>query len=411
MSESYIQSLFADRIGGGQFGKEDTVYKFEKIKRAKRAALKENPDVEMIDMGVGEPDEMADATVVSELAAQAAKPENRGYTDNGVYEFKEAAAKYMAQVFGVKGLDPQTQINHSIGSKPALAMIPQIFINSGDVTIMTVPGYPVMGTHSAFFGGEIFNLPLTKANNFLPDLDTVPDDIAGRAKLLYLNYPNNPTGAAATETFFKKVVAFAKKHSIVVIQDAAYAALVYDGKPLSFLGVDGAMDVGVEIHSLSKAYNMTGWRLAFVAGNPLVVSGFMHVKDNYDSGQFAAIQRAGIVALANPSITRRTAQKYERRLRLMVETLKSAGFDAKLPGGTFYLYVPSPKGIKNGEKFETGEECSQYLIKQKHLSTVPEDAAGAHLRFSATFEAKDEADEKRIIALMGSRLKEIEFEF
>ena len=411
MSESYIQSLFADRIGGQQFGKEDKVYKFEKIKRAKRAAVQENPDIEMIDMGVGEPDEMADATVVSELAAQAAKPENRGYTDNGVYEFKEAAAKYMAEVFGVTGLDPQTQINHSIGSKPALAMIPQIFINSGDVTIMTVPGYPVMGTHSAFFGGEVFNLPLTRDRSFLPDLDSVPDDIAGRAKLLYLNYPNNPTGAAATREFFKKVVAFAKKHSIVVIQDAAYAALVYGGKPLSFLGVDGAMDVGVEIHSLSKAYNMTGWRLAFVAGNPLVVSGFMHVKDNSDSGQFAAIQRAGIVALGNPSITQRTSTKYERRLRLMVETLKGAGFDAKLPGGTFYLYVPSPKGIRNGQKFKTGEECSQYLIKQKLLSTVPEDAAGAYLRFSATFEAKDEADEKRVIALMGDRLKEIEFEF
>ena len=412
MSEPFIQSLFAGRIGGDQFGKEDKIYKFEKIKRAKRAALKANPDLEMIDMGVGEPDEMADASVVAELSAQAAKPENRGYTDNGIAEFKDAAAKYMENVFGVSGLDPQTQVIHSIGSKPALAMIPQIFINPGDVTLMTVPGYPVMGTHTQFLGGEVFTLPLTRENNFLPDLDTIPDDVAKRAKLLYLNYPNNPTGATATKEFFEKAVAFAKKHDVVVIQDAAYAALVYGGeKKLSFLSINGAMDVGVEIHSLSKAYNMTGWRLAFVTGNPLVVSGFMHVKDNYDSGQFAAVQRAGIVALQNPSITERTAAKYERRLKLMTAALQSAGFDAKLPGGTFYLFVPSPKGIKNGQKFETAEECSQYLIREKHISTVPEDTAGAYLRFSATFEGDGEEEEKRVTALMGERLGEIEFEF
>jgi len=412
VSESYIQSLFAGRIGGDNFGKEDKIYKFEKIKRAKRAAMKANPDVEMIDMGVGEPDEMADPSVVAELCAQAAKPENRGYTDNGIAKFKEAAAGYMANVFGVSGLNPQTQVIHSIGSKPALAMIPQIFINRGDVTLMTVPGYPVMGTHSLFLGGEVFSLPLTKENSFLPDLDSIPIEVANRAKLLYLNYPNNPTGATATKEFFEKAVAFAKKHDVVVIQDAAYAALVYGGKkPLSFLSIDGAMDVGVEIHSLSKAYNMTGWRIAFVTGNPLVVSGFMHVKDNYDSGQFAAIQRAGVTALQNPSITRRTAAKYERRLELMMTALQGAGFDAKLPGGTFYLYVPSPKGIKNGQKFESAEECSQYLIREKHISTVPEDTAGAYLRFSATFEADGEEGEKRVAALMGGRLKEIEFEF
>lgn len=412
MSEPYIQSLFAGRIGGDNFGKEDKIYKFEKIKRAKRAALQANPDAEMIDMGVGEPDEMADASVVAELSAQAAKPENRGYTDNGIAEFKEAAAKYMENVFGVGGLNPQTQVIHSIGSKPALAMIPQIFINPGDVTLMTVPGYPVMGTHSLFLGGEVHTLPLTKENSFLPDLDSVPDDVARRAKLLYLNYPNNPTGAAATREFFEKAVVFAKKHNVVVIQDAAYAALVYgDKKPLSFLSIDGAMDVGVEIHSLSKAYNMTGWRLAFVTGNPLVISGFMHIKDNYDSGQFAAIQRAGIVALQNPSITRRTAAKYERRLKLMTAALKGAGFDAKLPGGTFYLYVPSPKGTRSGQKFSNAEECSQYLIREKHISTVPEDTAGSYLRFSATFEADGEEQEKRVTALMGERLKEIEFAF
>ncbi len=411
MAESFIQKLFAERLGGANFGKEDKIYKFEKIKRAKRDALAANPGVEMIDMGVGEPDWMADKIVVDELAAQAAKPENRGYTDNGIAEFKEAAARYMSEVYGVNGLDPVKQFIHAIGSKPALAMMPSVFINPGDVTLMTVPGYPVMGTHTSYYGGEVYNLPLERKNGFLPDLDSVPEDKLKRGKLLYINYPNNPTGAMADVKFYGKVVAFAKKNNIVVVQDAAYGALVYGRKPLSFLSVDGAIDVGVEIHSLSKAFNMTGWRLAFVTGNPLIVAGFAHVKDNCDSGQFAAIQRAGIVALKNPEITARTVAKYERRLKAMVAALRDVGFDAQVPGGTFYLFVPAPKGIKGGPKFANAEECSQYLIKEKLISTVPEDMVGNYLRFGSTFVAKDEADENRVLGLLAKRLKEVGFEF
>lgn len=411
MSDSYIQGLFAQRLGGANFGKEDKIYKFEKIKRAKRAALAANPGVEMIDMGVGEPDWMADPLVVDELAAQAKKRENRGYTDNGIQEFKDAACRYMADVYGVKGLDPQKHVNHAIGSKPALAMMPSVFINPGDVTLMTVPGYPVMGTHTAYYGGAVHNLPLKRENGFLPDLDAIPADVLQKAKLLYINYPNNPTGAMADAKFFEKVVAFAAKNRIVVVQDAAYGALVYGRKPLSFLSVDGAMEVGVEIHSLSKAFNMTGWRLAFVVGNPLAVNGFATVKDNCDSGQFAAIQRAGITALGNTAITDRTVAKYERKLKLMVEALRGAGFDAAVPGGTFYLFVPAPKGTADGRKFANAEEVSQFLIKEKFISTVPEDMVGNYLRFSSTFEAKDEADEQRVVGLMARRLKEAGFVF
>lgn len=411
MSDSYIQGLFADRLGGANFGKEDKIYKFEKIKRAKRAALAANPGAEMIDMGVGEPDWMADKLVVDELSAQAARPENRGYTDNGIAEFKTAACAYMEKIYGVKGLDPAKHVNHAIGSKPALAMIPAVFVNPGDAVLMTVPGYPVMGTHTSYYGGEVFNMPLKRENNFLPELEALPESVLGKAKMLYLNYPNNPTGAMAPAKFFDKVVAFAKKHKLVVVQDAAYGALVYGQKPLSFLSVDGGMEVGVEIHSLSKAFNMTGWRLAFVVGNQLVVSGFAHVKDNCDSGQFGAIQKAGIVALNNPAITERTVAKYERRLKAMVAALKDVGFDSRVPGGTFYLFVPAPKGIKGGPKFSNAEECSQFLIKEKLISTVPEDMVGNYLRFSSTFEAKDEADEKRVLNLLAKRLKEVGFEF
>ncbi|MGG1311754.1 LL-diaminopimelate aminotransferase [Cohnella laeviribosi] len=409
---TYIQKQFADRIGGANYGKDTNIYKFEKIKRAKAAAKKAFPDVELIDMGVGEPDEMADAGIVAKLAEEAAKPENRGYADNGIAEFKVAAAKYLKDVFGVDGIDPETEVVHSIGSKPALAMLPSVFINPGDITIMTVPGYPIMGTHTKYLGGEVYNVKLTKENNFLPDLDSIPEEIARRAKLLYLNYPNNPTGAAATPEFFAKVVEWAKKHSVVVVHDAPYAALTYDGvKPLSFLSVPGAKDVGVELHSLSKSYNMTGWRIGFVAGNPLIVKAFSDVKDNNDSGQFIAIQKAAAYGLANPQITVAIAAKYSRRHDLLVAALNEIGFKAEKPKGSFFLYVEAPKGIKGGQRFETAEDFSQYLIREKLISTVPWDDAGRFIRFSVTFIAKGEEEERRVINEIKRRLTDVEFEF
>ena len=411
MSENYIQFLFADRLGGDLFGKDTKIYKFEKIKRAKKTALAQNPGKELFDLGVGEPDEMAFPGVVNKMQNEIENPENRGYADNGIPEFKEAAAKYLERNFGVKDLDPAKQINHSIGSKPALAMIPAAYINPGDIILMTVPGYPVMGTHTKWYGGDVVNLPLKEENNFLPDLAAIDDETKKRVKLLYLNYPNNPTGAAATEDFYKKVVEFAKENNIIVVQDAAYAALSYTEKALSFLSIPGALEVGIEIHSLSKAYNMTGWRLAFVAGNELVVSGFANVKDNYDSGQFIAIQKAGIHALQHPEITNEIKNKYKRRLGMLVDALNSAGFSATLPAGTFYLYVKIPKGIKKGKKFKSAEDFSQYLITEKLISSVPWDDCGSFVRFSATFETKGIEDEKRIVAEIKKRLSETKFEF
>ena len=301
--ESHIQGLIADRIGGSRFGKEDTIYKFEKIKRAKREALKNNPGTELIDLGVGEPDEKAFAPVIQALQREAEDPVNRGYSDNGIAEFQEAAARYMKNVFGVGGIDPATEVVHAIGSKSALAMMPSAFVNPGDAVIMTVPGYPVFGTHAEWYGGHVHNLPLKREDAFLPDIESIPADVLKRAKAMVLNYPNNPTGAGADESFYKRVIEFAAKHKILVIIDAAYAALSFKGQPFSFLSLPGAKDVGVEIHSLSKSFNMTGWRLAFVTGNPLAVKAFATVKDNYDSGQFKAIQKAGAAALDNYRLT------------------------------------------------------------------------------------------------------------
>ncbi len=410
--ESYIQELFAERIGGNQFGKDTNIYKFEKIKRAKRAAMEANPTTEMIDMGVGEPDWMAEPEVIEVLYREAKNWENRGYTDNGIQPFKEAASQYMERVFGVEGLDPNNEINHGIGSKPVLALLPMAFINPGDITIMTTPGYPLLGTTTQGLGGEVVNLPLLEENDFLPDLDSLTDDQKSRAKLLYLNYPNNPTGAVATEAFYKKAIQFAKENNIMIVSDEAYAALTFDDeKPYSFLNVEGAKEVGVAIQSLSKAYNMTGWRLAFIAGNELMVKAFAAVKDNNDSGQFAAIQHAGIYCLNHPEITEKTSAKYSRRHELLVDALTCAGFEIKKPKATFYLYVKAPTGTRDGLTFESGEAFSQYLIKEKMISTVPWDDAGNFVRFSVTFVARDEANEERVIGEIKKRLGSGEFVF
>jgi LL-diaminopimelate aminotransferase len=262
---NFFDEKIAERLGGQNFGKSTQIYKFELIKRAKAAARKEHPELSLIDMGVGEPDWPADPLVVQSLSQEAGKPENRWYADNGIPEFQEAAALYLHRVYGVTGLNAADHIIHGIGSKPILALLPICFINPGDILLTTIPGYPVSATYTKYLGGEVFNLPLMESNSFLPDLESIPQSILKKSKALYLNYPNNPTGATATPEFFSHVVNFAHRHGIAVIHDAAYSALTYDGyKPLSFLSVDGALEVGIEVHSLSKAFNMTGWRIGFV---------------------------------------------------------------------------------------------------------------------------------------------------
>ena len=415
MTESYVQNLFADRIGGKQYGKSTAIYKFAKIKAAKRAALAANPEAEIIDMGVGEPDEMAFPEVVAELHKEAQKPENRGYADNGDAVLKEAAARYLERVCRVPGINPETEVIHSIGSKAALSILPAVLINPGDHVLMTTPGYPVFGTHAKYYGGLVHNLPLTEANRFLPDLDSVPADVLSKAKVLVINYPNNPTGASATPEFFAKVVEFARRNRIVVIHDAAYAALVFEGKPLSFLATPGAKEVGIELHSTSKSFNMTGWRCGFVAGNELLVKAYGDVKDNSDSGQFLAIQHAAAYCFDHPAMTEKIAAKYSQRMDALVQALREAGFNASKPKGSFFLYVKAPTAAvkKDGTRvqFKTAEDVSQWLITEKLISTVPWDDAGAYLRFSVTFVAKNQADEKRVLAEVARRLGDMKFEF
>ena len=410
MSAPYFQQLFAQRIGGAGYGKGTEIYKFEKIKRAKRKALAEHPARPLIDFGIGENDEMAPHGVRQAMASEIGRPENRGYADNGVAELKEAVARFMARQFDVD-LDPQTEINHCIGSKTALAMLPAVLIDPGDVTLMTTPGYPVAGTHTKYYGGEVYQMPLLAENDFLPDLDAVPEEIRRRAKLMVINYPNSPTGKVATREFFARVVDFARENQVVVVQDAAHVMLSFDGKPLSFLQVPGAREVGVEVHSLSKGWNMIGWRIGWVCGHRRLVGAFADVKDNCDSGQFIAIQNAAAAALDDPEIPLLTRQKYHRRLKKLVEVLTRGGFDCRVPGGSYFLYTASPKGVAGGPSFDSAEAAAHYLITEHSICTVPWDDAGAYLRFSVTYEAADETAEDDLMAETESRLKKIQLAF
>ena len=409
---SYITDMIADRFRDKSFdiAKED--YKFIKIKHAKAEIKKNYPYIELIDLGIGEPDSPADPNVVNILNNEAGKAENRWYADNGIPEFNEAAAEYLNTVFGVSDIDPHCEILHGIGAKSILSMLPLCFINPGDITITTLPSYPIMSTHTKYLGGVVYGLPLTKENNFYPDFSNIPNIILFRSKLLYINYPNNPTGQVATEEFYKRVIDFAHKNNIVVVADSSYAALTFDGeKPLSFLSLDGAKEVGVEIHSLSKSFNMTGWRLAFVAGNPNIIDIFGTVKANSDSGQFRAIQKSGIYALKHPEITHRNCEKYSKRFDLLIDVLNEVGFNVKKPKATFYCYIPIPKGTRSGKVFKNAEDFSLFLLNNAFICTVPWNDPEPYIRLSVTFEAKDHNEEKRIVDQIRKRLLSLELIF
>jgi LL-diaminopimelate aminotransferase len=256
----------------------------------------------------------------------------------------------------------------------------------------------------------VVKLPLLEKNGFFPDLAGISEDVRKRAKLMVINYPNSPTGAVATKDFYKRVIEFAHANQIVIVQDAAHILLSYKGDPLSFLQVDGAKEVGVEVHSMSKGFDMIGWRLGFVCGHPKIVQAYADVKDNSDSGQFMAVQHAAAQALRTPEIPVRIRAKYKRRLEKLVSALKQVGFKCEMPGGTYFLYATAPKAAGD-RTFANAEEASQYLIHDQSVCCVPWDDAGAYLRFSVTYTAKDEAEEDALMAETVTRLKGMNLKF
>lgn len=308
--------------------------------------------VDMINMGVGDPDRPTPASIVRAMHEAIEDPSTHNYPPyQGTKAFREAAAAWMERRFGVTGLNPNTEIVSSIGSKEAIHNTFLAFVDPGDCTLIPDPGYPVYRTSTIFAGGEPYTVPLLPENGFLPDLDAIPEQVARKAKLLWVNYPNNPTGAVATLEDFEKMVAFCRKYDIMLCHDNAYSEMAYDGyKPPSVLQVPGAMEVAIEFHSLSKSYNMTGWRIGFVAGNAMGIKGLGQVKTNVDSGVFKAIQQAALAAYSTSLEELQAVMSvYQKRRDIIVEGLQSLGWKIQPPKATLYVWVPVPEGYTSTE--------------------------------------------------------------
>ncbi|MCX8069728.1 MAG: LL-diaminopimelate aminotransferase [Thermodesulfovibrionales bacterium] len=319
-------------------------YLFAAIDKMKQEALSRG--VDLIDLSIGDPDIPTPKHIVDALNTAAQKPEHHRYPSyEGMLSYRQAVCDWYKMRFDVS-LDAKSEALSLIGSKEGIGHIPLAFINTGDVVLVPSPGYPVYPVSTIFAGGEPYLMPLLEDNQYLPDLKAIPEEIRKRAKLIFVNYPNNPTSASGTDEFFKELIEFANKYNIIVCHDAAYSEIFFDGKrPKSFLQYDGAKEVGIEFHSLSKTYNMTGWRIGFAVGNKDVIFGLGKIKTNLDSGVFQAIQEASIVALKTPDdeLAKIRATYQDRRDKLC-KGLNDLGLKFNMPEATFYVWVKVPKG-------------------------------------------------------------------
>ncbi|MCX9080794.1 MAG: LL-diaminopimelate aminotransferase [Candidatus Methanoperedens sp.] len=325
--------MYADRINSLP------PYLFAAIDKAKARIIEKGVDV--INLGIGDPDMPTPPHIVEAMKKSLDNPDRHKYPSyEGMPSFRKAAADWYRKTMNVD-LDPEYEVLTLIGSKEGIAHIPLAFLNPGDVSLVPDPGYPVYNIGSILASAAPFKMPLLARNEFLPDLDAIPEDIARKAKIMFLNYPNNPTSATATIKFFEEVVDYANENEIIVIHDNAYSEMTYDGyKAPSFLNARGAQDVGIEMHSLSKTYNMTGWRLGFAAGNRDILEGLGKVKTNVDSGAFESIQEAGIAALSGPQDCVRDMNKiYKERRDALLIGLRELGLEVKPPKATFYIWA------------------------------------------------------------------------
>ena len=372
-------------------------YLFAEIDRKKRAALERG--VDLIDLGIGDPDIPTSGKIVERLMEAAAKPVNHRYPNSsGMLEFRTAVAGWYSRRFGVS-LDPEKEVVSLIGSKEGIANMAAAFVDPGDIVLVSSPCYPVYHIGTLFSGGRNYFLPLKKENGFFPDLDAIPESVAREAKLLWINYPNNPTAAVADKAQFAKVVEFAHKHNIIVCHDAAYTEMGFDGyRPPSFLELDGAREVCIEFHSLSKTFNMTGWRIGMAVGNAELVAGLAQVKSNVDSGIFQAVQEAGIEALRLGDEAVEPSRKiFQERRDVLVSALHAAGFSCEKPRATFYVWVENPKGL-------TSADFTAKLLDEAGIVTTPGNGFGApgegYVRFTVCVD-------KQRLKEVGDRIRQV----
>ncbi|HEX7092366.1 MAG TPA: LL-diaminopimelate aminotransferase [Nitrospiraceae bacterium] len=345
-------------------------YLFAAIDKMKQAAIAKGVDI--INLGIGDPDLPTPVPIVESLGKAAKDPKHHQYPSyEGMLSFRKAVADWYARRFHVT-LDPAHEVLTLIGSKEGIGHIPLAFVDPGDIVLVPSPGYPVYPVGTSFAGGVSHFMPLTKRNGFIPDLNTIPKDVAKKAKLMFLNSPNNPTSVIMSKDYFKRVVDFAQENQVIVCHDAAYSEIFYDGKaPASFMEVDGAKDVGIEFHSLSKTYNMTGWRIGFAVGHKQVLAGLGKVKSNLDSGCFQAIQEAGITALnLDDSVTDGLRKTYQERRDTLVPGLKQLGLEVDPPPAAFYVWVTVPKGY-------TSTSFTAHLLEKAGIVTTPGNGFGA----------------------------------
>jgi LL-diaminopimelate aminotransferase len=344
-------------------------YLFASIDKMKQEAVKKGIDI--INLGIGDPDIPTPPNIVKRLQEAVKNEKYHQYPSyEGLLIFRQAVADWYKNRFNVK-LNPEDEVLTLIGSKEGIGHFPFAYINSGDIALVPSPAYPVYSAGTLFAGGQPFIMPLKKENNFLPDLDAIPKDIAKKAKLMFINYPNNPTSAIAEKDFYNRVIDFAVKNNIIVAHDAAYSEIYFDNyKPMSFLEVDGAKEVGIEFHSLSKTYNMTGWRIGFAVGNKEIISALGKVKSNLDSGVFEVVQEAGIEALTcDQSIVEDIRKVYQERRDVLVAGLKSLGIEFEIPKATFYVWLRTPKGF-------TSADYTAHLLNKAGLVTTPGNGFG-----------------------------------
>ncbi len=362
-------------------------YLFARIDKIKQEEMKKGR--KLIALGIGDPDLPTPQFVIDRLDRAARKPSNHVYPSYwGMLEFRKAVARWYDQRFGVK-LNAENEVLALIGSKEGIAHIPFAFVNPGEATLVPDPGYPVYYAATIFAGGKPMRFRLEEKNGFLPDFGELEKLVKSgpKTKLLFLNYPNNPTSACASIEFFTEVVKFAKKHEIIVCHDNAYSEIFFDGKKQpSFLEAPGAMDVGCEFHSLSKTFNMTGWRVGFVVGNQKIIDGLAQVKTNVDSGIFNACQEAGIEAMENsePFCTELRAI-YQRRREILVPALQKMGLSCKAPEATFYVWARLPQSVKS-------EDFVLDLIRNKGIVSTPGNGFGpageGYVRFTLCSDEK-----------------------
>lgn len=346
-------------------------YLFAEIDRKKRELKAKGKDV--IDLGVGDPDLPTPEFIVEALYEAAQDPANHRYAlDAGMPLFRQTISDWFESRFNVK-LDPDKEILPLIGSKEGIGHFPLALVNPGDVTLVPDPCYPVYRSGTWFAGGEVYSLPLFESNGFLPDLSSIPADVLKRTKLLYLNYPNNPTAACATREFFKQAVDFAHQHQILILQDAAYTEVSFEGfKPMSILEIDGGKDVSIEMHSLSKTFNMTGWRVGFAAGHRDALALLGRIKSNVDSGIFQAIQLAAVRALTDgEAVLKTNLEIYQSRRDLLWQGFKKLGWNFLLPKATFYCWIPVPAGY-------TSSELTLKFLEELNIVVTPGNGFGAN---------------------------------